>query len=242
MLSESGSQNNMQCDFWIERWKKGETGFHQEQLNPYLAYFYGEKGMSQEKRHTLKVFVPLCGKSIDMRWLANNGYEVLGIECSDLAINAFFNDQELAYQCVEDDCFTRYISEPGEGQARIEILQGDFFDLKLDDIDGVTDIYDRASMIALPKEMRLDYFNKMTELQTEGMRTLLITLTYPQHEMDGPPFSVSETELNDLYGEKFKIDKLLGKDVLADELKFKQRGLTSLYETAYKLTKLNTNL
>jgi thiopurine S-methyltransferase len=92
-------------------------------------------------------------------------------------------------------------------------------------------------MIALPETMRLDYFKKMRDLQAEGMRTLLITLTYPQNEMDGPPFSVTENELNELYGEDFKIDKLLGKDILVDEPRFQQRGLTSLYETAYKLTR-----
>ena len=84
----------MQQDFWLERWQKGETGFHQEQLNPYLGYFYGEKGVSIEKRQTLKVFVPLCGKSVDMLWLARNGYEVLGIECSEIAVKAFFRFTE----------------------------------------------------------------------------------------------------------------------------------------------------
>ena len=227
----------MQQDFWLERWQKGETGFHQEQLNPYLAYFYGEKGIPIEKRQSLKVFVPLCGKSVDMLWLAKNGYQVLGIECSEIAVKAFFETQNLEYQLIEGKLFSLYVSAAKKNQARIEILQGDFFDLVAGDLEGITDIYDRASMIALPEEMRLDYFKKMLGLQTEGMRTLLITLTYPQEEMNGPPFSVTENELNDLYGEQFRIDKLLGKDILADEPRFKQRGLTSLYETAYKLTR-----
>lgn len=234
---ESGNQNNMQQDFWLERWQKGETGFHQDKLNPYLGYFYGEKGAPSEKRQTLKVFVPLCGKSIDMFWLANNGYEVLGVECSKIAVKDFFESQNIDYKVIEDKPFSRYISEAIEGQARIEILHGDFFDLEKEDLENITDIFDRASMVALPESMRLGYFKKMAELQVEGMRTLLITLTYPQKEMDGPPFSVTENELDNLYSNQFKIDKLMGKDVLADELRFKQRGLTSLYETAYKLTR-----
>ncbi|MES0327038.1 MAG: thiopurine S-methyltransferase [Gammaproteobacteria bacterium] len=227
----------MQQDFWLERWQKGETGFHQEQLNPYLAHFYGDKGAPLEKRQALRVFVPLCGKSVDMLWLAQNGYEVLGIECSEIAVKDFFETQNLQYKIVEDKIFTRYISDAKEGQSRIEILQGDFFDLASGDLDDISDIYDRASMIALPEAMRLDYFKKMLGLQNEGMRTLLITLTYPQEEMNGPPFSVTENELNDLYAEKFKIDKLLGKDILVDEPGFQQRGLSALYETAYKLTR-----
>lgn len=227
----------MQQDFWLERWQKGETGFHQEQLNPYLAHFYGDKGAPLENRQALRVFVPLCGKSVDMLWLAQNGYEILGIECSEIAVKDFFETQNLQYKIVEDKVFTRYISDAKEGQSRIEIIQGDFFDLVADDLESVTDIYDRASMIALPEAMRLDYFKKMTGLQGQGMRTLLITLTYPQEEMNGPPFSVTKNELNDLYAEKFKIDKLLGKDILVNEPRFQQRGLSALYETAYKLTR-----
>ncbi|MDH5387871.1 MAG: thiopurine S-methyltransferase [Gammaproteobacteria bacterium] len=227
----------MQQDFWLERWQKGETGFHQEQLNPYLAHFYGDKGAPLEKRQALKVFVPLCGKSVDMLWLAQNGYQVLGNECSEIAVKAFFETHDLEYQIIKEPLFNRYVSAAKQAQASIEIVQGDFFDLVTDDLKGVTDIYDRASMIALPDAMRIDYFKKMVELQAEGMRTLLITLTYPQQEMSGPPFSVTEEELNKLYSEKFKIDKLLGKDILADEPRFQQRGLSALYETAYKLTR-----
>lgn len=232
-----GSLNSMQQDFWLERWQKGEVGFHQEKLNPYLGYFYGEKGVPIENRQSLKVFVPLCGKSVDMFWLAKNGYEVLGVECSEIAVKDFFENQSLDYKVIKDEPFTRYVSEAIEGQSRIEILHGDFFDLEKDDLENITDIFDRASMIALPESMRLDYFKKMTELQVEGMRSLLITLTYPQTEMDGPPFSVTENEIDSLYSDQFKIDKLMGKDILADEPRFKQRGLTSLYETAYKLTR-----
>jgi len=227
----------MHVDFWIERWQKGETGFHQDILNPYLGYFYGENGPVQAARQSLKVFVPLCGKSLDMLWLAQNGYQVLGIECSEIAIKDFFQEHKLEYRVEPGQPFTRYVSEEKTGQSRIEILHGDFFDLAPVDLEGITDIYDRASMIALPETMRLDYFKKMLELQAEGMRTLLITLTYPQQEMDGPPFSVTENELNELYGEEFKIDKLLGKDILVDEPRFQQRGLSALYETAYKLTR-----
>lgn len=227
----------MEQDFWLKRWENGETGFHQDDLNPYLAYFYGEKGPALEARQALKVFVPLCGKSLDMLWLAQNGYEVLGIECSEIAVKAFFEEHELDCQIEQGEHFTRYISVQVEGRRRIEILLGDFFNLTKADIEGVTDTYDRASMIALPEDMRRSYADKMFDLQNEGMRTLLITLTYPQNEMNGPPFSVSEEEVTGFYGEHFNIDKLMGKDIIDDEPSFQRRGLSSLYETAYKLTR-----
>jgi thiopurine S-methyltransferase len=78
---------------------------------------------------------------------------------------------------------------------------------------------------------------KITQLQAPGTRTLLITLAYPQAEMEGPPFSVSDNEVSELYGDNYQIDKLASKNIIEDEPRFKDRGLTSLTETAFKLTR-----
>lgn len=184
-----------------------------------------------EKRAELKVFVPLCGKSKDLWWLQQSGYETLGVECSELAVEQFFTEQQLNYSRMNKESHVSYKS------GKLEILLGDFFTLQADDIGNITDIFDRASLIALPKEMRREYVNKVTELQKPGTRTLLIILTYPENEMDGPPFSVSEKEVNELYRDNFKIEKLAAKNILEDEPRFKDKGLTTLTETAYKLTK-----
>lgn len=229
----------MELDFWHNRWQKGETGFHQVGLNPYLAYFYGEKGPEPDKRSSFKVFVPLCGKSMDMQWLSKSGYAVIGVECSPIAIKDFVKEYGVSIDETENDRHVRYTinSEISDG-ACIELVQGDFFDLTEADLEGVTDVFDRASLIALPEAMRKRYVEKMTELLDTGCRTLLVTLTYPQHEMDGPPFSVTEAEVNELYGDNFKIEKILAKDILSNEQRFQDLGLTSLTETAYKLTRL----
>jgi thiopurine S-methyltransferase len=228
----------MDLDFWQDRWVKGETGFHQASLNPYLAYFYGEKGPAVEKRASLKVFVPMCGKSMDMQWLSQNGYPVIGVECSSIAIKDFVKDYGVSIDGAENDRHTKFtINAEVAGSANIELIQGDFFGLTSSDLEGVTDVFDRASLIALPEDMRKNYAQKMSELLKPGVRTLLITMTYPQQEMDGPPFSVSEEEVNDLYGQSFEVEKILVKDILSNEQRFQERGLTSLIETAYKLTR-----
>ena len=221
----------MDTAFWLERWSRGETGFHQQQVNPFLGYYYGELGPPAEKRSALRVFVPLCGKSKDLWWLQQNGYDSVGVECSELAVQQFFAEQQLSYSKRQMNQHVSYKSD------RLDILLGDFFTLQADDIGQITDIFDRASLIALPIELRGEYVNKITDLQKTGTRTLLITLTYPQNEMDGPPFSVSEEEVNELYSDNFRIEKLAAKDILEDEPRFKQRGLTELTETAYKLTR-----
>lgn len=221
----------MDMAFWLERWSRGEAGFHQQHVNPYLGYYYGELGPPAEKRSELRVFVPLCGKSKDLWWLQQNGYDSVGVECSELAVQQFFAEQQLNYSKRKLNNHVSYQSD------RLDILLGDFFTLQADDIGKITDIYDRASLIALPNELRGEYVNKITDLQKTGTRTLLVTLTYPQNEMDGPPFSVSEEEVNELYSDNFRIEKLAAKNILEDEPGFKRHGLTTLTETAYKLTR-----
>ncbi len=221
----------MDIAFWLERWSRGQTGFHQHHINPYLGYYYGVMGPPLEKRSELRVFVPLCGKSRDLRWLQQSGYETLGVECSELAVEQFFSEQQLEYSKMNTASHVSYKTD------KLEILVGDFFTLQAEHVGNITDIFDRASLIALPEEMRRQYVSKIIELQGPGTRTLLITLTYPENEMDGPPFSVSEEEVNELYRENFKIEKLAAKNILEDEPRFRDKGLTTLMETAYKLTK-----
>lgn len=234
----------MDIDFWLERWKNNETGFHQTTINPYLTYFYGEKGAPPELREKLKVFVPLCGKSKDMLWLSQAGYKVFAVECSDDAVKAFFEENALNYKhAVSDhqgqDLHGLYISS--DQTSTIEIFQGDFFALHEKDLEDVTDVFDRAALVALPPEMRKQYVEKMAEILKPGTRTLLVTLTYDQTQMDGPPFSVSEDNVTELYSDYFKIDKLCFKDTINDEPRMQERGLTSLIETVYKLTRNDTH-
>jgi len=225
----------MEIDFWLQRWENNEIGFHQEQINPYLLYFYGDKGASPELREKLKVFVPLCGKSKDMLWLSQAGYKVFAVECSESAVKAFFEENALNYKRAEKDEHAFYQSS--DLASVIEIFQGDFFALQKQDMADVTDVFDRAALVAMPEDMRKRYARKMAELQKPGVRTLLVTLTYQQDEMNGPPFSVSEDHVNDLFAEYFSIQKLCFKDIIDDEQRMKQRGLTSLVETVYKLTR-----
>ena len=238
MLSACGNPDSpevngdvqVELDFWQQRWLRGETGFHQPHINPWLGYYYGIDGPPVHKRNALRVFVPLCGKTADMAWLVQNGFGIVGVECSHIAVQDFFREQNLQYRVEQSDRFDRYIGD------RIEILHGDFFELQQDDLGEVSDVFDRASLIALPPEMRTDYVRKLTGLLPGGTRTLLITLSYPQQQMDGPPFSVDDAEVMRLYGEHYRIDKLAAKDTLAQEPRFMQRGLTALTETAYRLT------
>lgn len=173
--------------------------------------------------------MPLCGKSLDMGWLREQGACVLGVELSRIAAEAFFEERgdEPAlhvfgkFACYEAD--------------RIRILCGDFFDLTRDDMAGVSAVYDRASMVALPPEMRERYARHLASILPHAARILLITLDYPQHQMEGPPFSVSASEVETLYRDCAKISLLAQADVLPDNPRFAERGLARLQENIFLL-------
>lgn len=216
----------MDPSFWHARWQANEIGFHQQEINPHLQRFWPQLGVTGGT-----VFVPLCGKSRDMLWLASQGHRVLGVEISPIAAAAFFGENGLDVEPMQEARFVR------RQIAELTLLEGDLFDLAPAHLDGVTAVYDRASLIALPPPMRERYAAHMAALLPGGTPVLLVTLDYPQPEMDGPPFAVSAAEVAALFGARFDIDSLGGQDILAENPRFQARGLTRLEERVYRLVR-----
>ena len=216
----------MKKDFWLERWKQEEIGFHDKEVNTYLAQYWHELHLAQGRA----VFVPLCGKSVDMQWLREQGSPVLGVELSSAAAQAFFKENGYTPNYHANGKFDRYEAND------ISILCGDFFDLSRDDLAAVSAVYDRAAMVALPPEMREQYVKHLMSILPASAQILLVTFDYPQPEMQGPPFAVSAEETEVLYREHADIRLLAKIDVLAKNPRFQKRGLTRLQESIYLLT------
>ncbi|GMR16769.1 MAG: thiopurine S-methyltransferase [Gammaproteobacteria bacterium] len=214
----------MKADFWHDRWENNLTGFHLNEVNPHLIANWDVLKLKAGAR----VFVPLCGKTLDLIWLAEQGYEVVGIELSPLAVEAFFAENNLKAEQHQLDGLEYWQS------GNITLFCGDFFDLTAEILGQVDAAYDRASLIALPPAMRQEYAAKMTEL-TQSAPKLLVTLEYDQSKMTGPPFSVSEEEVKALYQAKYQVKQLSAQDVLGDNERFRQKGLESLNECIYIL-------
>lgn len=221
----------MKKDFWLERWEREEIGFHQDEFNPYLRQYWQDLNLARDS----EVFVPLCGKSRDMRWLREQGHQVLGVELSDIAVQAFFKENGYTPQHVSPHQVTGGKFERCEADG-IRILCGDFFDLTRDDLANVAGVYDRASLIALPPDMRERYVRHLVSILPPATQILLITVDYPQAEMQGPPFSVFPGEVEKLYREHAEVRLLAQADVLAQNTRFQQRGLTRLQESIFLLT------
>jgi len=215
----------MQPEFWHQRWQRGETGWHLTEINLHLQEHWPRLGVGAGER----VLVPLCGKTLDLLWLAGEGHRVLGVELSPIAVEALFRDNGLTPEVVEDPPFRRYRLD------EIEVLCGDFFDLGTAQLGEVAAVYDRASLIALPPELRPRYVTHLEGLIRPETRGLLITLDYDQAQMAGPPFAVREAEVRSLFGTRFDIRRLAELDVLAENPNFRSRGVTSLTEQVYAL-------
>lgn len=215
----------MDAEFWLDRWEKGQIGFHEREVNAALRAHWPRLGVSSGA----KVLVPLCGKSRDMAWLRSVGHPVVGVELSRIAVRDFFAESGLTPVVSSGPRFERW--EAGG----VTLLAGDLFDLAPDDLQGVAAVYDRAALVALPPALRERYVGTLRRTLPAGARILLLTWSYPEEEKDGPPFSVDEREVERLYGGAFEIAQLARSAIERDHPDARRFGVSSLVEHAFRI-------
>lgn len=217
----------MDPEFWQERWQQGQTGFHQDRPTPLLEQYWHEAYAPKGCR----VLVPLCGKSLDLLWLAEHGHRVLGVELSPIAVQQFFTEQRMTPRIHVSPSGTHYRS------GSIEVVLGDAFALEDSLLASCQAVYDRAALIALPPDLRRRYVYSVYARMAPGTRALVIDLEYPQAERQGPPFSVDAAEMRALFGERWAVELLQRQDILAGQPGFQAEGLTSLHTSAWRMLK-----
>jgi thiopurine S-methyltransferase len=215
----------MDHNFWLKRWQANEIGFHGADVQPALAKHWSKLDAPKGAR----VFVPLCGKSVDMVWLASQGLMVVGAELSEVAIDAFFAEHGLVPHTREEDAFK--IKSAGA----FELWCGDFFALEREKLGSVPFAYDRAALVAMPPDMQQRYAKKMAGLMPAHSKTLLVGLAYNQGEMNGPPFSVPRERVRELFDPAFDVSVIDARDGLAKGDHLAKRGVTWLEEATYLL-------
>lgn len=216
----------MQHTFWLDRWELNQIGFHNSEVNQHLQQNWDLLTLKPNS----KVFVPFCGKSLDLLWLRQRNHQVIGVELSAIAAEAFFAENGLSYTVEKKGEFDVFETDG------IQIYCGDFFKLPSDILGDVKAVYDRASLVALPSEMRMEYTEKMSQLLPVNSQILLISFNYAQHEMQGPPFSVSDLEIIELFDKWCDRRFLYSEDISDKELHFRQRGVTRIFEAVHILT------
>jgi len=214
----------MNPEFWHDKWERNEIGFHLKQVHPLVVKYLSKEQLTDVSR----VFVPLCGKSLDIGYLLEQGKQVVANELSEGAVKQLFSNLSLTPRVTSWHGGVCYQSES------LTVWVGDYFQLTQSEVFDIDLIYDRAALIALPDDMRKSYVQQMLAL-APAAKQLLLTLTYNQAEMAGPPFSVPEAEVKFHYADTKKIRCLSQKDIIEYEPKFAGRGLKSLVESAYWL-------
>jgi thiopurine S-methyltransferase len=206
-------------EFWLDRWKTGRIGFHLEGINPKLIEFWPTLPKGSH------ILVPLCGKSNDMIWLAEQGYRVTGVELSSLAVIQFLGDNDLAYDTHH------------EGELKIHtvhglslrIVEGDYFQFSETEFDAC---YDRAAMVAMPDSKRAIYVTHTLDRLSSSAYVLLISLHYDGDEQ-GPPFSIDEQSIVSLWGGN--IQKIAFENLALTHPHYRDQGHTTFEESVWRL-------
>lgn len=187
----------MEADFWHQKWQSNEIGFHKSEANPLLVGHFSALGLAAGAR----VFVPLCGKTLDIPWLLAQGMRVAGAELSVLATEQLFSDMGVTPEVTEVGALRRYSADG------VDIYAGDIFDLTAAELGAIDAIYDRAALVALPDDMRARYAAHLAKI-TGRAQQLLICFEYDQSRMNGPPFSVSPDEVKRVHGAQYGLATL----------------------------------
>jgi len=184
-------------EFWQEKWQKREIAFHQAAANPLLISWFNQLALVPGA----SVFLPLCGKSLDIHWLLAQGYRVVGAELSEIAVQELFAELGLTPSVSSAGNLLHYRAE------QLQVFVGDIFQLSQYTLGPVAAIYDRAALVALPDAMRQRYAQHLITI-SQSAPQLVICFEYDQTQLPGPPFSVDSLEMHKLYSSVYSLNCL----------------------------------
>lgn len=180
------------------QWQNGQISCHREVVSPDLINHFHYLHLQPGAR----VLAPLCGKSEDIKWLAAQGHPVIGVELSPIACRDFFAEMSITPRITQLKNFIHY------KHNNIELLCGDIFKLKMTDLPPIDAIYDCRALIALPAAIRQQYVHHLLACCSKSVQILLMGFYSPSQirgQIKGPPFSISDDEINRLFGINFKV-------------------------------------
>jgi thiopurine S-methyltransferase len=192
----------MDARFWHQRWEENNTFWHQSEANPRLTANFNQLSVAKGGR----IFLPMCGKTLDISWLLSRGYRVAGAELSKIAIEQLFAGLGVKPKISALGKLDHYSAK------NMEIFGGDIFDLSEKTLGRVDAIYDRAALVALPSTTRERYTAHLMDITAKAPQ-LLISWEYDQSLMEGPPFSVTGDEIKKHYGKSYNITLIETKNV-----------------------------
>ncbi|KAM3597114.1 uncharacterized protein V6R79_026306 [Siganus canaliculatus] len=232
MTSKLAPQANrvMALEEWEGRWEEGRIGFHQDQVHKMLELNI-DKVLAG--RTGVRFFFPLCGKAVDMKWLADMGHSVVGVEISEKGIKQFFEGNNMTY--TEEPV----PAIPGakvfkSTEKNISLYQCDLYSFSSSVEGQFGAIWDRGSLVAINPEDREKYAALILSVMAKDCRYLLDTLLYNPERYPGPPFFVPDEQVQSLFGTSCDIEVLQSVDAMTDRTR--AWGLDFLTENVHLIT------
>lgn len=187
----------MDKEYWQQKWQTQDTRWHQPAAHPLLQAYASR--LKLRKGDT--ILVPLCGKTKDMIWLAEQGYHVIGVEISPIACDDFFSEWQVSVTKKSVGSFIHYQHQD------LEIYCGDIFDLTAQQLPSIQAIFDCRALVALPEALHQRYLQHLFDCA--GQEALLFLLTVEStSKVIGPPFSVNEDAVRTLLAGHRRIELL----------------------------------
>ena len=185
----------MNKNFWLSKWEQNEIAFHQSKPNPVLTNNIEKLALKDDSR----IFIPLCGKTLDIDWLLAKGYKVVGCELIEKAIQQLFEELDVTPQISDLGDIKHY------SHNNLDVFVGDIFHLNKELLGNIDVIYDRAALVALPFEIRKNYTQHLNSI-TKNAPQLLIVYEYEPQALNGPPFSINDNEIISHYKDSYKLN------------------------------------
>jgi thiopurine S-methyltransferase len=193
----------MEANFWHKKWANNEIAFHRSNPNPLLIEHIRLLSLAEGSL----IFIPLCGKTLDIAWLLSNGYRITGVELVEPAIEQLFAELAMVPKISVIGKIKHYSAKS------IDIYVGDIFEVSQEMLGPVDAIYDRAALVALPEALRRRYTAHLIEITNKSPQ-LLIAYHYDQNLLKGPPFSISNEEVNQHYKDSYNLTLIISMNVI----------------------------
>ena len=203
--------------FWKGSWAKGreaEPGFHLSRPNPTLESAIAAGFLDWPDDSQRRILVPLCGKTLDLRYLAEQGHAVVGVEGIEDAVRELAAESKLTLEPVDTSSTgSEYavqraaVRADGGADGEVTVCIGDWFAFKpacTGCPDLFTHAFDRAALVAVPPHARAAYAAVHARVMAKGGKVCLSTVT--KGSEDGPPFSVTPEQVHTLFSKDFEVE------------------------------------
>jgi thiopurine S-methyltransferase len=212
-------------DFWNERWSGGQIGFHEGAPNVLLATHIARL---EARKPKARILVPLAGKSLDLRWLAERGHEVVGVEFVATAVRDFFAEWNVEPERLEIG------GAPAASANGVTLICADVLELPAEALGTFDVVYDRAALVALEPAARAPYVEVCRNALAEDGVVFLVTFAYDQSRAAGPPYSVDAALVHELYAQD-SIELLETRSAPTSK-RLTESGVPSFDESAYLIS------